>query len=545
MSSLDEVTFAEPFRFKAESLESPAFMSDNRLKSAWLVLVGLAICMSGSVLESGVGEEVDVVEEPEKPTVVRVVRRVLFSISAEGHSHGESGDDTVRLPFSARYRLDWVESAGHSEPWPGPVMASQIAGGPTAVWRQFLMANSETTIADRPPVISTLRDSRRTVLFRHLASSDAAGLPERLSPVSAGGLLTEDEFDMVRVPFDPVLLDQIVAWFEAIPEAGTPSRRKIPQAFLPSLVCLDTVELDEPDSTRDQSEDHVGGDSEQSADQGVFVEALADDEGAARRLALRGVVNGAIHGAFSRIGMDGVIVLEPEGSRVASTVIRVRETRESGVTAPGFESDATVVVSCRRPLTTHVDRTVSDAVDTLDAAMESMRQDDSSDSRREWNDPAGRYRVRFDPRWRVVSAGRSLRMRLVDEGALVAEATITPLTAAGPMTLEALRDDVRSAVGDRFVGLDSSDELMLSDGRRVMRVVVAAQTGSRRFRESHHVIERLAEGERTASETRLAVAVITDGSLLSRLPDADRDLVEGVTLQGGDPVDHGPIPSEP
>ena len=145
-------------------------------------------------------------------------------------------------------------------------------------------------------------------------------------------------------------------------------------------------------------------------------------------------------------------------------------------------------------------------------------------------------------------------MRLIDEGALVAEATITPLAASGEATLATFREDVRTALGERFVGFDASDERSQPDGSRLLRVVVAAESGSRRFRESHFVVLGTmaaarpgggAQAEPPEAERRIALAVVTDGSLLDRLGEADLRLVEGITLSGGCPGGPGTDASEP
>jgi hypothetical protein len=546
-------------------------------------------------------------------------RRVLMRLSASGEVFAESGTGTLRKPFSSHYRLEWLEEAGPfkttAEPDPPTPTEPERAG----IWRHFLVASRETTIASRPAARMTLRESHSTIVMRRplphatpargaafssggeseealrtedspasppdreqsAATAAVASLPAAAgqAPLSPGGPLTADELEIVSLPFDPLLLDGILAWYAASGDPADHGPRELPRSFLPGLLGLDTVEAGTAGSGRDRSDNTVGSGRDRSdgpagppeapraggvaasggdTGDGIVAERIPPSEGSVEgRLRLRGVVRGAVRGAFSRIGIEAVLVPEADGAGVASALITVREDREAGFTAPGFESDATVVVSCRRlepPFDPAAQRVLSRLTEAMAAA-------ELPDRRLAWHDPAGRYVLRYEPRWSTLAAeGRSLRLRLVDAGALVAEATITPLPAAGPISLEKLRGDVRSSLGDRFAAFDSTDERERPDGTRLLRVVAATESGSRRFRESHFVLAggrdfpqepaglgaaAGTEGDPGGQESCLAVAVVVDGSLLERFGEADLRLVEGITLERGGRVAAGSEALEP
>jgi hypothetical protein len=492
-------------------------------------------------------------------------------ISAAGETFASSAQRSIRRPFSARYRLEWAEidaaSPTEDKGVPESSLKQASDNAPrSAVWRRFILATRESTVADRAPEVTTLDEDQRTVLVpvRSARNTDGGNAPasgrngrgktDRRLPMSPEGPLTAEALDLICVPFDPMILEEIVAWQAA---AGA-ARKRLPQAILPALLGFDTVEADRSPA---EATEAVTNTSPEGPRFGETVESLASEPpppglvverlqntiaGAPARVGLRGTVAGAVRGAFTRIGVDGVLELEPNGAALASAVLHIRERREAGFTAPGFESEATIVLSCRRVEQPPPHTVVGDAVARLEAALTGPRPDDD---RLSWSDPGGAYRLRYDPRWTPVATGRSLSMRLVDDGALLAEATITPLSGAGATELEDLREDVRRALGERFVGFDTSDERSLPDGSRLLRVVVAAESGSRRFRESHFVLAGpvpSASAEPAPPDAapppvraRLAVAVVVDGSLLMRLDEADLRLVEGITLERGDAIEAG------
>lgn len=352
--------------------------------------------------------------------------------------------------------------------------------------------------------------------------------------------LTREEADLLDTPFDALLLDAIRPPGRVA--AGT--TWKVAADVAAGLLAIDTVE---------------GGELT-----GTIVD-LADGRGT---LHVSGTISGAVDGVPTRLVVEaeGMVPVEPAAEAAAADshtgaadasaavtvagwvcvgphdqwVVTIREQRQASHVAPGFEVEARIAVS-RRAADTSPDRTPSDrppeqaeAVAEAGSAPVGKRPPGGGPGRIWYRDPAGRYDLVHDARWRLVEEGPTGAVfRFVDRGTLVGQCSITSLPridVAAAATVADVQRDVESSLGGQFGRFAEAGEAGRDDGVRDVRVVSQGRAGSLPFRWIHHVLTD-SRGQRASA------AFMVEESLAERFAAADRDLIAGLLF--------GPLPPRP
>lgn len=442
--------------------------------------------------------------------------RVRVKMDARGELFAPTGDDAgeVRRAFTAAARLDFLE--GLADPSPAGGTAAAPPHDARGV-RHFFSAAADLTI-DGDGTRRSLAPATSTLI---VAISPA------VTHFAPDAPLTREEAELVAIAFDPLLLDRL------LPPADAGSAEWRPSAELvAALLAIDTVgrPVDEP-----QTDSASAGDSPDSAKGGPLlarVEPAADPEGA-MKLIVTGTVHGAVDGVPTTIRVEGSYELDATGQRVKSGVVRLREKRLAGHVSPGFECDASFQMA-RRPAAG------SQAVPTADAAvltgmeaawarLVSGKSEGTPRSLR-FEDPDRRFTLVHDARWRAVADdSRGLVLRMVDDGALLAECTVSPLPPGeAGMSIEDFRRDIERSLGGRLGRFTASEEL--AAGRsplRVLRVVSEGTTDGVPLEWRHYLVEdRLAEDGR---RSRMAVTFAVERRFADRFGRADADFIAGLT----------------
>mgnify|MGYP006269480173 CR=1 FL=1 len=454
---------------------------------------------------------------------------VEASLTVTGELVAVTGPDaaTVRRPADMAARFEFQERGVGAEDPAGP-----------AVERHYRRAEATMRFGDAT-VKGELAPCARDVLVARRGTTPV--------PYLAEGFLTDEEYDLLDVPFDSLLIDDVLPGRRVTRgEAWT-----IPPDVAAGLLAIDTVES------------------------GGLEARLVDVADGAAQVALSGIVDGAADGVPTHVTVEATLRVPlaersvpqaPDGKPVdegsaddgasrtaaespasadavadgveassdpsaaesydlrgpvtdANAVII--ERRQASHVAPGFDVEARVAVS-RRPLAGGSDAAVaaprSDAPPRPGKGMPGMV----------WHrDPAGRFELVRDARWRKVEDGESgLVMRLVDHGALVGQCSITALPivegATPPTRAEVERDWSRSLAGQ--VGrIDDAEEFTRGDGVRIVRIVSSGTAGRLPFRWMHYVLA--APGGRRAS-----VTFMLEDASAQRFAAADRSLVDGLAF---------------
>jgi len=378
---------------------------------------------------------------------------------------------------------------------------------------------------DGVPTASTLGLDARTVQVAIVGTAPA--------PHLADAPLTREEADLLNLPLDPLLL-------ERLRPAGGPGvgmTWKVAADAAAGLLAIDAIES--------------GGLS------GAVVEIAREK----CTLKVSGTVEGAVDGVPTRLVVDaiGTVPIRPAGAPDAGEiggengdfnadetapglefaglhdrwVATIREHRQASHVAPGFKLEARVTVSCL-PITAprggDAGQTPADSPTTVPSAA--RRPAGGGPGRIWYHDPAGRYDLVHDARWRLVEEGDAGAIfRFIDRGTLVGQCSITALprvSAAVTTGVAEVQRDIENSLGSQFGQFAGTAEAVEDDGTRIVRVVSLGTAESLPFRWIHHVI--------TDSRGRRATAAfMVQESLAGRLGDADRDMIAGLRFpQPGD-----------
>ena len=325
------------------------------------------------------------------------------------------------------------------------------------------------------------------------------------SPFLERGFLTRDEPDLLEIPFDPLVAAEIRPGHDVAPgESWT-----ISADVAAGLLSIDTIESGGLEGRLDEVVDGVAT---------VRVSGLVD--GAADGVPTHVTVEGSCRMPAGD-AVDGRHAL---GAAIESAAITIRERREAGHVAPGFDVEARVSFARTAIADDDRDRTVR-------AAAGAPRDDAPGRPGLVWHrDALGRFEVVHETGWRPIEDGPDgLVMRLVDHGALVAQCSITALprgSAEAPPTIAEVERDLARSLAGQFGAVEHSSEATRTDGVCIVRVIAGGRAGDLPFRWVHAVLT-------DEAGHRLAVTCLLEASMAERFGDADRRLVDGIRLPAG------------
>lgn len=468
--------------------------------------------------------------------------RVRLKMDARGELFAPTGGDggEVRRPFTATARLDFLEALGENrasreESTDGQAAEDAASDAPETSGAQTAETDAATAGNVRPPhdalgvrhffsAVSELKidDGGTRRSLGGATSTLIVSSSPAVAHFATDAPLTREETELLGIAFDPLLLDRLP------PPADTTSWRP-PAELTAALLAIDTVgrPADEPRS------DAEGG-SRGPPMEGpllVCVEPAADP-GASAKLLVSGTVHGAVDGVPTTIRIEGTYELDGPGRRVKSGVVRLREKRLAGHVSPGFECDATFQIA-RRPAEG------SQAVPAADTAVLAAMQDSwdrlvagrstGSPLTLRLQDADRRFTLLHDTRWRVVADdARGLVLRMVDNGALLAECTVSPLPPGeAGTTLDEFRRDIERSLGGRLGRFTASDEKagQKNEGR-VLRVVSEGTIDGLPLEWRHYLVEDVLGG-------RTAVTFTVERRFADRFGGADRDFIAGLAPKKG------------
>lgn len=456
---------------------------------AWLLLLGPAVAAEPAAEESGQDAA------PPVAAVAPAASRVRIDLDASGELFAPTGPESapVRQQVAVEARFAFVERADVS--------------GRAGVVREYDEARAVIDVEDRPQEFVLPKDARRILVALEGTTP---------KPFLDDAFLSSDEAELLDTPFDPLLLDRLVP-----PDAvAVEATWRVPADAAAGMLAIDTVES------------------------GGLEATLKAVEGGVAQVRLTGILDGAVEGVPTHVTIEGECTLAAEAAatangdpawRLVSTqvaAVTIRERRQAGHVAPGFDVEARVSVA-RHPVADPPPRESDDGGGTPGRRRGVGRPGIVWHRGRE-----AAYDLVYDARWRVVEdLPTGLVMRFVDRGALVAQCSLIALPridAQAPTTIPEVQRDLEHALAGQFGRFEHASESDRSDGVRIVRVVADGTAGDRPFRWIHYVLTDAA-GRRAAATFMLETAAV------KRFAAADRDLVDGLTLAD----DRGPAGEAP
>ncbi len=180
----------------------------------------------------------------------------------------------------------------------------------------------------------------------------------------------------------------------------------------------------------------------------------AVDAGSAR-VRLLGTIRGAALGGEGSMACDGSFTFDREANRVGRLTLRRAETRRAGPIEAGLDVKSVLTVA----------RTSADLARPLDDEALIARADGPSPGRDLllFNAPDGKYTLLHDRDWHLFwDDAREVVLKRLDRGEMVAQCNLSAGPNAGKgrhQDLGQFRDDIRKALGDRFVEVVGQGEV--------------------------------------------------------------------------------------
>ncbi len=191
--------------------------------------------------------------------------------------------------------------------------------------------------------------------------------------------------------------------------------------------------------------------------------------GGAAQLELAGTVHGALDGVSTEIELKGRYKFDLKQGRITWFALLVKEKRPIGPVAPGVDVSARLQMKIVPG---------SDHPALADAALADLQLDPAPEAMLlEFTCTEGRFQFLHDRAWHVVSDnGKSVTLRLMDRGELIAQCNASALATVEPgkrFTLAKFQEDVKSSLDKHFQRFDSAGESENSAGHMTCRVIAA------------------------------------------------------------------------
>jgi len=284
-------------------------------------------------------------------------------------------------------------------------------------------------VVDKTTITPQLREERRLVVVRRTEAQ-----PQVHSPM---GPLSTDELELLQLPFDSLLIDELLP----AKEVALKESWKHDDALMCALLNLDAVSKSDVTSTLTDAADDLA------------------------RIEFKGLVQGALGGVTAEFDVVGRYTFDRTTHRISWLAVLLKEKRAIGHVEPGVDATTRVQMTLA-PTAEPPDLSSNELRDlTLEPLPELLRLAYTSGT-------AG-YSLEHDRRWSVMTDDREmLALRLVDRGELVAQCNVRSIMvpdATKRPTLTQFQADVRRSLDKNFQQFVRVGESENSIGQTVYR----------------------------------------------------------------------------
>jgi hypothetical protein len=234
-------------------------------------------------------------------------------------------------------------------------------------------------------------------------------------------------------------------------------------------------------------------------------------------ISLSGDIEGKVDGVSTEIEVKGNYHFDRGDKFVKWIALAIRENRDVGFAAPGFNVVSRV-------------RTVREAIPSSDVLTNdilrkvSLRATDS-DKLLDFVSEDGTYRMAIDRGWYLLSHRKfSSMLRMVEDGDLLATCKVDLLTKSVPgkqVTLDGFRGDVQKALDKNCKEIVTASQSVNSQGVRVLRVVAAGEVAETPIQWIYYHLSN-DEGQ------RLSFIFTLESSMESRFAGTDEEMTSSV-----------------
>jgi len=395
-------------------------------------------------------------------------RRVETMLQADGQLLTGEGESRRSAPIRITGQLAFFETSTKTE-------KEQTA----AAARHYVSAEAEIIVDGRTEK-SSLSSTRRSMLL--VQSAEDAGVAV-FSPL---GPMTRDDLELVSTQCDPLLLGAVLPEEPVAPEQKWP----VTNEHAAALFGLDEVSRCNLRCT------------------------LKNVDAGSAHVLLVGSVSGKALGANSELQVDGEITFDRRRRWISGVNVQIKEKREVGLVAPGFEIEAHIA--------TQIEPAEAPPELAADEVANLSLEPTAAKTALDFASPALGLAFIHDRRWRVTQHRRdALVLRMVDQGQFVAQCNITPLRPAvdeHPVEMAKFRAQVEESLSRYGGKIDEASQATTDDGLQILRIAASAQVKETPIVWYHYLL--------THEDGRRLVVVFTiTGEQEAEFDTADHDLI--------------------
>ncbi len=239
--------------------------------------------------------------------------------------------------------------------------------------------------------------------------------------------LTQSELDLIRNPCDALSFPALLSKPDApIGEAWSPTNESLADFLAIDRVYQNDAQL-----------------------------ALKSVENGIAKIHLTGSVKGEVDDVRTEIEISAAVLVDIAANHVTSIQTTIREQRETGQIAAGFDGEIKIELHMNRQ--TSIDELSNETLSAVAAKQ--------VDRNLKWESNRGRFAVVYDTRWRmIVAEDDAAIMRFVENGNLLAQCNIVQLPsrpAGRPLSLDLFKDEVT-----KMIGKDDSAKVVNAEAKR-------------------------------------------------------------------------------
>ena len=334
-----------------------------------------------------------------------------------------------------------------------------------------------------------LADDKRTIIVEQGQ--------QRPMAYCADGPLSREQLDLIDVVGDSACVDRLLPT-QPVAEGESWANDA---TVMGALLTFDTVAVCEVQSILDEFNDSYA------------------------KIRLSGDVHGTADGAAMQQEIRGVCLYDRKHHCITRINLAVREKRSIGGATPGLDAVAKVQGKID-PIETSANLT-DEVISKATAASHAPLHDLSYES------PALGFQVKHDRQWYVTAERReSITLRRVDGGDLVAQCTMTALpakSAGRQTTLEQFQQDITLSLGKSFGEMVSSRQFKNASGLYCYEVVARGLVEELPVEWHYYLLA-------PESGNRVSATVTIEKSMIERVGNTDRELVESLQLTPATPA---------
>jgi hypothetical protein len=305
---------------------------------------------------------------------------------------------------------------------------------------------------------------------------------------SPQGLLTRDELDLIEIPANTLILDEILPQDDV--EIG--HHWKPSDTTLARMLLLDAVA--QTDVTC----------------------RLVDVQGEVAEITIDGPLSGAAKGVASQVELKGKLTFDLKTSQITSLILAIKEERGLGFATPGLDVVAKLKVSIS-PLQ-------ESKLLTGEVLQNAKLPQSDEPPLLEYVSAVKGYRFSYDRRWHIVGdAPELVVMRFIDRGDLVAQCNVMPATKTldKPISLEQFQVDVQNALGQMFGKFELAAEAETPNKLRMLKAVAIGLAEKLPIQWRYYTVH-------DQQGRAVTLAFTLEAPLVEQFKDQDKPIVESI-----------------